>query len=213
MTRSQAFISQNPANNTLEAKRGSLRKIVQDQHSHFSKKLKIYDEAETSAKSGLAYQKWGELLTANLYRIPEGSPEITVEDYYGPALSSVVIPLNPYLSAIDNAQHYYKLYNKAKATLLKTKPLKEAALEEVKYLDSLQVSLDQASTLSELDEIHVELVGQGYLAGKHLKRENVKLKKGRSNTKSKTKVKMPKEVYPSTSLSFESRPSNLGREK
>ena len=186
------FYQSKSTNNTLESKRGSLGKIVQEQHAHFSKKLNIYDEAETSAKSGLAYQKWGELLTANLYRIPEGSPEITVEDYYDPTLSSVTIPLNPHISAIDNAQRYYKLYNKAKATLLKTKPLKEAAFEEVKYLDSLRVSLDQASSLSELDEIHLELVGQGYVTGKHLKKANVKPKKGRS--KATTKSKSPKEV-------------------
>ena len=204
------FYQSKSSKNTLEAKRGSLRKIVQEQHSHFSKKLKLYAEAETNAKSGLAYQKWGELLTANLYRIPEGSPEITVEDYYSPALSSVVIPLNPYLSAIDNSQHYYKLYNKAKATLLKTKPLQEAALAEVNYLASVQVSLDQATTLSELDEIHIELVGQGYLAGKRLKRENVKPKKGRSNTK--TKVKAPKEsIHPRVYRSSQGRVILVGK--
>jgi predicted ribosome quality control (RQC) complex YloA/Tae2 family protein len=204
------FYQSKSSNNTLESKRGSLRKIVQEQHSHFNKKLKIYDEAETSAKSGLAYQKWGELLTANLYHIPEGSPEITVEDYYDPALSSVVIPLNPHISAIDNSQHYYKLYNKARATLLKTKPLKEAALDEVKYLDSLRVSLDQASTLAELDEIHVELVGQGYVAGKHLKKDTFKPKKGR--LKAKAKVKSPKEVpHPRTYRSSQGRVIFVGK--
>ena len=171
---------------------GSLHKIVHEQHLHFSKKLKIYKEAETSATSGLAYQKWGELLTANLYQIPECSPEITVEDYYDPALSTVTIPLNPHLSAIDNAQRYYKRYNKAKATLRQTKPFKEAALEEVKYLDSLLVSLEQASTLAELDEIHLELVGQGYVAGKHVKKQFIKVKKGR--LKPKAKAKSPKDV-------------------
>jgi len=206
------FYQSKSNNNTLESKRGSLRKIVQEQHSHFSKKLKIYKEAETSAKSSLAYQKWGELLTANLYRIPEGSPEITVEDYYDPALSSVAIPLNPHISAIDNSQHYYKLYNKAKATLLKTKPLKEAALEEVKYLGSLLVSLDQASTLAELDEIHIELVGQGYVAGKHLKKDTFKPKKGRLNTKSKAKVKVPKEpIHPRIYRSSQGRVIFVGK--
>ncbi|HUX46503.1 MAG TPA: NFACT RNA binding domain-containing protein, partial [Desulfosporosinus sp.] len=206
------FYQSKSNNNTLESKRGSLRKIVQEQHSHFNKKLKIYKEAETSAKSGLAYQKWGELLTANLYRIPEGSPEITVEDYYDPALSSVAIPLNPHISAIDNSQHYYKLYNKAKTTLLKTKPLKEAALEEVKYLGSLQVSLDQASTLAELDEIHIELVGQGYVAGKHLKKDTFKPKKGRLNTKSKAKVKAPKEsIHPRIYRSSQGRVIFVGK--
>lgn len=186
------FYQSKSTNNTLESKRGSLRKIVQEQHAHFNKKLKIYKEAETNATSGLAYQKWGELLTANLYHIPEGAPEITVEDYYDPALSCMTIPLNPHISPIDNAQRYYKRYNKAKATLHQTKPLQEASLAEVNYLDSLLVSLDQAPTLSELDEIHVELVGQGYVAGKHVKEKFVKLKKGR--LKAKAKTKSPKEV-------------------
>ena len=186
------FYQSKSSNNTLESKRGSLHKIVHEQHLHFSKKLKIYKEAETSATSGLAYQKWGELLTANLYQIPECLPEITVEDYYDPSLSSVTIPLNPHLSAIDNAQRYYKRYNKAKATLRQTKPFKEAALEEVKYLDSLLVSLEQASTLAELDEIHLELVGQGYVAGKHVKKQFIKVKKGR--LKPKAKAKSLKEV-------------------
>jgi predicted ribosome quality control (RQC) complex YloA/Tae2 family protein len=202
------------ANNTLESKRGSLRKIVLEQHSHFSKKLKIYAEAETGAESGLAYQKWGELLTANLYNISPGSTEVTVEDYYDPSLGCLTIPLNPHISAIDNAQRYYKLYNKAKATLLKTKPLQEAALDELSYLDSLKVSLDQAATLSELDEIHLELVSQGYVAGKHLKKDTFQPKKGRLTTKSKAKVKVkvPKEsIHPRIYRSSQGRVILVGK--
>jgi len=158
------------------------------------------------------YQQWGELLTANLYLIPPGSAEATVENYYDPALSKVVIPLNPHISAIDNAQHYYKLYNKAKATLLNTKTLKEAALEELTYLDSLQVSLDQVSTLAELEEIHLELVSQGYVAGKHLKKETFKPKKGRLNTKSKAKTKAPKEsIHPRVYRSSQGRIIYVGK--
>ncbi|MDR3543044.1 MAG: NFACT RNA binding domain-containing protein [Desulfosporosinus sp.] len=206
------FYQSKSTTNALESKRGSLRKIVQEQHSHFSKKLKIYNEAEMSAKSGLAYQKWGELLTANLYNILLGSTEVTVEDYYDPSLSSITIPLNPHLSAIDNAQRYYKRYNKAKATLRQTVPLQEAALNELKYLDSLQVSLDQASTLSELDEIHLELVTQGYVAGKHLKKANLQLKKGRPNAKSKSKTKVPKEsIHPRIYRSSQGRVIFVGK--
>lgn len=208
------FYQSKSTNNTLEAKRGSLRKIVQEQHAHFKKKLKIYKEAESSAKSSLAYQQWGELLTANLYLIPQGSAEATVENYYDPELSKVVIPLNPHISAIDNAQHYYKLYNKAKATLLNTKTLKETSLEEVTYLDSLLVSLDQASSLPELDEIRVELIGQGYVAGKHLKKDTFKPKKGRLNAKSKakSKIKTPKEsIHPRTYHSSQGRVIYVGK--
>ncbi|KJS46937.1 NFACT family protein [Desulfosporosinus sp. BICA1-9] len=190
----QIFYQSKSSNNSLESKRGSLRKIVQEKHAHFTKKLKIYEEALLNANSSLNYQKWGELLTANLYRIPQGSVETSVEDYFDPNLTSLVIPLNPHISVIDNAQHYYKLYNKAKATLLKTKSLKETTLDEVQYLASLRVNLDQASSLAELNEIHIELVGQGYVTGKHLKRSTLKLKKGRPQGNAKSKAKSPKEV-------------------
>ncbi|EHQ91497.1 Rqc2 family fibronectin-binding protein [Desulfosporosinus youngiae] len=190
----QRFYQSKSSSNSLESKRGSLHKIVQEQYTHSKKKLKIYNEAESTAQKGLAYQRWGELLTANLYRIPPGATEASVDDYYDPSASLVVIPLNPHISAIDNAQRYYKLYNKAKATLLKTKELKETTLEELNYLESLQYNLDQAGTLSELDEIHHELAGQGYVAGKHLKKEHLKLKKGRPKTNAKSKTKSSKDV-------------------
>lgn len=207
-----SFYQAKSSSSTLESKRGSLRKIVQEQRAHFTKKLKIYAEAISSANSGLTYQKWGELLTANLYRIPPKETEVTVEDYDDPALTAVVIPLNPHSSAIDNAQHYYRLYNKAKATLLKTKPLQEAALEEVNYLDSLQVSLDQASALAELNEIHHELVSQGYLSGKNLKKDTFKSKKGRPNPKAKTKANSPKEaVHPRIYRSSQGRAIFVGK--
>lgn len=189
----QSFYQSKFSNNSLESKRGSLRKIVQEQYTHNNKKLKIYNEAESNAQKGLTYQRWGELLTANLYRIVPGSTEAIVEDYYDPSASSVVIPLNPHLSAIDNAQRYYKLYNKAKATLLKTKELKDTTVEEINYLESLLFSIDQSVSITELDEIHLELIGQGYVAGKHLKREKLKHKNSQTKSKAKSKAKSPKE--------------------
>ncbi|MDQ7094782.1 NFACT RNA binding domain-containing protein [Desulfosporosinus sp. PR] len=210
----ESFFSARFSANVLEAKRGSLRKVVQEQQTHFRKKLNVYAEAISSAESSLAYQRWGELLTANLHRIPPGSPEITVEDYYDPALSAVIIPLDPHLSAIDNAQRYYKLYNKAKATLLKAKQLQESAVSEVNYLDSLRVSLEQAASLPELNEIQLELVDQGYLSGKHLKNEASKVKKGRSPAKAKAKssLKSPKEkIHPRVYRSSQDRIIYVGK--
>ncbi|WP_206812901.1 Rqc2 family fibronectin-binding protein [Paradesulfitobacterium ferrireducens] len=160
------FYDLKSSGNTLEAKRGSLKKVVQEHQAHLSKKLNIYEETLAEARSSLAYQKWGELLTANLYRIQPGASETTVEDYYEANLPQLTIPLDPQLTPNENAQRYYRLYNKAKATLNKTEPLKESALAELRYLESLLVSLEQAASLPELEEIHTELAEQGYVAAK-----------------------------------------------
>lgn len=173
----QRFYSIKTNNNTLEAKRGSLKKIIQDYAKHMSKKLNLYEESIASSQKSLNYRKWGELLTANLYCVPAGAKEIIVEDYYQTEFPALTIPLDPNLTAIDNAQRYYRLYNKAKITIEKTEPLKTATLQELSYLDSLIVSIDQAVNLAELDEIYSELVEQKYVTGKQISKKGQRPKK------------------------------------
>lgn len=168
------FYERKEGNSLLEAKRGSLRKVVQEQRAHQSKKLGIHEDTIASAQKSFSYQKWGEFLTANLYRLIPGTKEITVEDYYLEGFPPVTIPLEPNLSGIENAQRYYRLYNKAKAALQKTEPLRNAALAELAYLDSLLVSLEQASSLTDLEDIHAELAEEGYVSSKPTKGKDVK---------------------------------------
>lgn len=149
-----------------EAMRGSLRKVVQDHCGHLTKKTGIYQEAIAKAEKGLSYRKLGELVTANLYKISPGMKEITIEDYTDPEYKSLTITLNPALSPVDNAQRCYKLYNKSKATIRKTSPLLESGLEEMDYLLTLALSIEQAANNEELAEIYQELIDQGYISGK-----------------------------------------------
>ncbi|ADY55049.1 Fibronectin-binding A domain protein [Syntrophobotulus glycolicus DSM 8271] len=183
---------------TTEAMRGSLRKIVQDHLAHMVKKLNIYEDAIERAEKGLAYRKSGELITSNIYRIPAGAKQVELEDYTDPELKAVRIELDPRLTPTGNAQKYFKLYNKAKATILKTKPLQAEAQTEINYLSSLRVSLDQASSPDELKEIHNELIEQKYIAGKNLPARNKADKKHGTKKKQPEKLSLP-HVYTSGS--------------
>lgn len=174
--------------NNTEAKRGSLRKIVQEHYEHLAKKLNIYEDSIAKAKKGLHYKKTGELLTANLYRIPPGISEITVEDYTDPDFKPVTVKLDPALSGIENAQRYFKLYNKSKATIQKTEPLRSQALEEMNYLQTLLVSIDQASDYDELTEIHNELIEQNYLARNQPDKKSAQKKKRPEDKQSRPHV-------------------------
>lgn len=170
------FYLKKTGHSNTEAKRGSLRKVVNDHYGHVSKKHTIYEDTMAKAQKGLGYQKLGELLTANLYQISPGLKEITVDDYTDPEYKPLTIVLDPALSGIDNAQRYFKLYNKAKSTLKNTEPLLQAAAEEMGYLQSLALSIDQAASNEELNEIHQELIDQGYIAGKADKKPQGKKK-------------------------------------
>ncbi len=173
----QRFYRLKTNNNALESKRGSLKKIVQDYSKHMSKKLNLYEESIASSEKSLNYQKWGEFVTANLYRIPAGASEVIVEDYYQPDFSSLTIPLDSNLTANENAQRYYHLYNKAKATIQKTEPLKTGTLLELNYLESILVSIAQALNPVELDDIYTELVEQEYVTGKQITKKGLRSKK------------------------------------
>ncbi|NLI90721.1 MAG: fibronectin/fibrinogen-binding protein [Peptococcaceae bacterium] len=164
------FYSKKTEYSNTEAKRGSLRKVVNDLSGHQNKKRGIYEDTLAKANKGLDYQKQGELLIANLYQLSPGLRSITVQDYTDPEYPDLTIGLDPALSGIENAKRYYKLYNKAKSTIKSAQPLLEAVLEELEYLESLKLSIDQAASNEELNEIHQELIDQGYITGKHDKK-------------------------------------------
>lgn len=165
------FYESKAQNNALEALRGSLTKLVGEKAEHLRKKLALYEETLAGAESAMIYQRWGELLTANLYRLRPGEKAVKLEDYNEPDYPVVSIPLDPLRDGIANAQHYYRLYGKAKSTKQKTAPLKSAALSELSYLESLLLSLEQARTPAEIQDIRTEMVEQGYLTGKGLEKQ------------------------------------------
>ncbi|MCL1918246.1 MAG: NFACT family protein [Peptococcaceae bacterium] len=187
-----------------EASRSSLRRVIQDACAHACKKVTLQQDTIAKAERTLPTCKTGELIMANLYRIPPQATEITVEDYLRdtPTYPLVTIPLDPQLTPTENAQLYYRRYNKAKATLEKTAPLLQASQTEYTYLQSLLVSIDLAQTPQELSEIHAELTDQKYLgktpaAAKTHSRVTPKSKSSKSKS-SKSKSQNPKSKSPAS---------------
>ena len=106
-------------------------------------------------------QLYGELLTANIYRLSKGQKEAVVLNYYTD--QEVKIPLDVMLTPQANAQAYYKKYAKQKRTIaISTKQVEEhtAALE---YLASIETSLALAEDPKELNDVELELKQNGYL--------------------------------------------------
>ncbi|MDI6926886.1 NFACT family protein, partial [Escherichia coli] len=82
------------------------RQVQQQLHKYQNKLAKLIEEYEQS-KNKDTEQLYGELITANIYRIKQGDKEVTALNYY--TNEEVVIPLNPTKSPSVQAQYYYCL--------------------------------------------------------------------------------------------------------
>lgn len=120
--------------------------------------------ARLSEASGLEKnKKYGELITANMYKIQRGDKSVTVQDYYQPDMPEITIPLDERLTPGQNAQQYFKRYAKQKRTLEVVNAQIEESETELEYLLSIEPSIETCSTDDEIAEVEAELIEAGAL--------------------------------------------------
>lgn len=141
----------------------SIRKTLQNGLERCHKKLALYDEAINSEGDIEKLRLYGELITANLHAIPQGAAEAVAENYYADPPEKLIIPLEPRCTPSENAQRYYKKYQKAKAARDMAQAQRTQALAELEYLEGQLDNLDKCTLDGELREIHEELIQEGYI--------------------------------------------------
>ena len=141
-----------------------LIRLISNNIDRCEKKLGIFERQIQDASKREKYRIYGELLTANLYRINYGDKEITVDNYYGEEGEKVTIPLEETLSPAKNAQKYYTRYNKAKTSEEQALIQKEKTEKELEYLESVADEILRAESPLEIAEIKEELRDTGYIA-------------------------------------------------
>ena len=109
------------------------------------------------------YRLYGELLTAFAAQVPRGARQAELPNYYDPQGRTITVPLDPALSPQENAQRYFRLYQKAKRGRDLVAERLRATEEEVRYLQSVEHALEEAESLPDLEAIAAELAEQGYL--------------------------------------------------
>lgn len=136
-----------------------------------NKTTKLRAEQEQAGRLD-RHQLFGELVTANLYRIEKGDSSLSAVNYYDEEGATVDIPLDPRLTPSENAQKYYSRYNKAKHALVKIAEQLEQTEEDIAYFEGLLQQVVQASA-TDIEDIRDELAELGYMkarkAGKRKK--------------------------------------------
>lgn len=155
----------------MKAKSADLNRLLANAVDRLSRKINLQkaDLKKSADREELRIK--GDLLQANLYRIPKGSSAVTVENYYAEDNAPITIALNPAISPAMNAQRFYKEYNKAKTREVMLTGQIAKASEEIAYLESVQDTLSRCESEAELSAVREELREQGYLrASKGAKR-------------------------------------------
>ena len=138
-----------------------LQKLVTSELAKASKKLAALQEDLLHAEDAEAQRMLADTLMANLYQLRKGQTSAQLINIYDG--TSVTIKLNPVLSPTDNAQAYYKRYNKFKRAQSEVRQQIVATEAAQVYLASLDASLLTATTKNEIEEIRQEMVSAGII--------------------------------------------------
>ena len=127
------------------------------------RKLALQEKEYTETQDRDKLRIYGELITANLYRMERGMSTLTAQNYYDESCPDIDIPLDPLLSPQKNAERYFKLYNKAKTAEIHLTEQMEIAVRERDWLESVLDELSRAETEQDFNDIRRELRDAGYL--------------------------------------------------
>ena len=142
-----------------------LRKIVQTALERSRKKYDIQAKQLKDTEKRDTYRIYGELLTTYGYSAQPGAKSLDVLNYY--TNEELTIPLDPQLTALENAKKYFDKYGKLKRTYEAVSELLKETGDEVDHLDSISTALDIALSEEDLVEIKEELMEYGYIKKRH----------------------------------------------
>ncbi|CQR25565.1 fibronectin/fibrinogen binding protein [Streptococcus varani] len=128
------------------------------------KKLVKQEEERVATENAEDFRQKGELLTTYLHQVPNNLPSVTLDNYY--TGQTIDISLDVTVTPSQNAQRYFKKYQKLKEAVKHLTNLLEETKATIHYLESVETLLNQAS-LAEIDEIREELIETGYLKRRH----------------------------------------------
>lgn len=136
------------------------------------KKLKKQEQELVATENAEEFRQKGELLTTFLHQVPNNQDQVELDNYY--ISEKITIVLDKALTPNQNAQRYFKKYQKLKEAVKHLTGLIEETKETIQYLESVETALSQAN-LTEIAEIREELIQTGFI--RRRQREKIQKRK------------------------------------
>ena len=158
-----AFYYERDRRERMNQKASSIAHTLKNHIERCEKKISIQNEALGNAARMEEYRKNGELIQANLYRLKKGEPFAEVEDFYSEDYAPIRVPMDVSLSPAQNAQRYFKLYQKARNARTLAAEQKAKAEQELEYLEQMADDLRKCTDSAGLSELRQMLVASGHV--------------------------------------------------
>ncbi len=166
----------------LKIYRNSILKLILSTLKKYKKRLFNINEKLKECDNMDTYKLYGELITANLYRIQNSNTDkLQLENYYDNN-SIITIPLDKRYSPSHNAKLFFKKYNKLKNALSIVGEQKQETLKDLDYIESVIYELEACSTIDDITNIFEEISESSVFkekTDKYKEKKNPKIKKSK----------------------------------
>lgn len=152
-----AFYSERENAERIKKSAQDIIKTITTTISRIDRKTALRKRDLESCKDREKYRIYGELIKANLYRIPTGVSFFEAENYYDENCSLITIPMDPSISPALNADKYFKDYKKSYTAEKMLTKLIEKDNKDLEYFNSVLDNISRAKTISDIDDIREEL--------------------------------------------------------
>lgn len=159
----EIYFGTRDARDRLNQRSASMLHMLKGQLDRCQRKLALQLEELSSAEKMEEYRRMGEALNANLYQLKKGMEQAVLPDWSSPDGGTITVPLDIRLTPGQNAQRYFKKYQKARAAREIAAEQRDKTLSEIDYLEGMLLDVDKCVGESELEEIRQELVRTGYM--------------------------------------------------
>ena len=156
----QYYAERNTVNN-IRQRSADPRKLTDTAIERCRKKYDLQLKQEKDTEKRDKYRLYGELLQAFGYGHDGGEKQITVTNYYDN--TELTIPLDPELSALENAKKYFERYQKLKRTHEALSTLLVETKADLDHLLSIRDAIERSVTEDDFAQIRAELSEYGFV--------------------------------------------------
>lgn len=147
----------------MKQRANDLFKLLVNLTERISRRIAVQKEELRQCSDRDKYKLYGDLLSANIYRIRKGDNKITVQNFYDENYPETEIKLDIMKTPSQNIQYYYNEYKKSVTAEKKLTEQIAKGQEELQYIDSVFDALTRATTENEISQLRLELANEGYL--------------------------------------------------